>query len=142
MKKTITCILLTAGLTGYLSAQTPVQDKSDKNSGKVIRMDKQMFLDNIFDYTSGSTDWKYKGEKPAVIDFYATWCGPCQMLAPVLEDLSQQVKVVKVDVDENPQLAMAFQVSSIPTVISFRDGKGLKKSVGVVPREALLELLK
>lgn len=51
MKKTITCILLTAGLTGYLSAQTPVQDKSDKNSGKVIRMDKQMFLDNIFDYT-------------------------------------------------------------------------------------------
>ena len=61
MKKTITCILLTAGLTGYLSAQTPVQDKSDKNSGKVIRMDKQMFLDNIFDYTSGSTNWKYKG---------------------------------------------------------------------------------
>ena len=60
MKKTITCILLTAGLTGYLSAQTPVQDKSDKNSGKVIRMDKQMFLDNIFDYTSGSTNWKYK----------------------------------------------------------------------------------
>lgn len=48
MKKTITCILLTAGLTGYLSAQTPVQDKSDKNSGKVIRMDKQMFLDNIY----------------------------------------------------------------------------------------------
>ena len=64
------------------------------------------------------------------------------MLAPVLEELSQQVKVVKVDVDENPQLAMAFQVSSIPTVISFRDGKGLKKSVGVTSKEALLELLK
>ena len=81
MKKTITCILLTAGLTGYLSAQTPVQDKSDKNSGKVIRMDKQMFLDNIFDYTSGSTNWKYKGEKPAVnrihvivfFIFYSYW---------------------------------------------------------------------
>ena len=80
--------------------------------------------------------------QPVLLDFWATWCGPCQMLAPALEELSQQVKVVKVDVDENPQLAMAFQVSSIPTVISFRDGKGLKKSVGVVPREALLELLK
>lgn len=92
MKKTITCILLTAGLTGYLSAQTPVQDKSDKNSGKVIRMDKQMFLDNIFDYTSGSTNWKYKGEKPAVIDFYATWCGPCRMVAPLLKSLAKEYK--------------------------------------------------
>ena len=77
-----------------------------------------------------------------LVDFWATWCGPCQMLAPALEELSQQVKVVKVDVDENPQLAMAFQVSSIPTVVSFRDGKALKKSVGVVPGEKLLELLK
>ena len=80
-----------------------------------------------------------------LVDFWATWCGPCRMLAPILEELSGQhpeLKIVKVDVDENPQLAMAFQVSSIPTVVSFRDGKALKKSVGVVPGEKLLELLK
>ena len=76
-----------------------------------------------------------------LVDFWATWCGPCQMLAPVLEELSQQVKVVKVDVDENPQLAMAFQVASIPTVIAFRDGKVVNQSVGVVPKETLLALL-
>lgn len=79
--------------------------------------------------------------EPVLADFWAAWCGPCQMLAPVLEELARQVKVVKVDVDENPQLAMAFQVTSIPTVIAFRDGKAVRRSVGVVPGETLLELL-
>ena len=120
MKKAITCLLLAAGLTGHLSAQIPVQSQSDKNSGKVIRMDKQMFLDNIFDYTSGSTDWKYKGEKPAVIDFYATWCGPCRMVAPLkslAKEYQDQIIVYKVDTDKQKELSADMGIQSLPTII-------------------------
>lgn len=121
MKKAITCLLLAAGLTGHLSAQIPVQSQSDKNSGKVIQMDKQMFLDNIFDYTSGYTDWKYKGEKPAVIDFYATWCGPCRIVAPLLKSLAKEYKdqiiVYKVDTDKQKELSADMGIQSLPTII-------------------------
>ena len=121
MKKAITYLLLAAGLTGHLSAQIPVQSQSDKNSGKLIRMDKQMFLDNIFDYTSGSTNWKYKGEKPAVIDFYATWCGPCRIVAPLLKSLAKEYKdqiiVYKVDTDKQKELSADMGIQSLPTII-------------------------
>ena len=53
-------------------------------------MNKQMFLDKVFDYTTGATEWKYQGDKPCVIDFYATWCGPCRMVAPILKDLAKE----------------------------------------------------
>lgn len=121
MKKAITCLLLASGLTGHLSAQTPVQNRADSNEGKVIQMDKQMFLDNVFDYTTGSTDWKYKGQKPAIIDFYATWCGPCRMVAPLLKSLAKEYKdqivVYKVDTDKQKELSAAMGIQSLPTII-------------------------
>ena len=77
-----------------------------------------------------------------LVDFSADWCGPCRMLAPVLDSVADEIEIVKVNVDDLPQLAVAFQVVSIPTIIVFKDGKPVNKSIGVVDRETLLELAK
>lgn len=81
---------------------------------------------------------------PVLVDFWATWCGPCRMLAPVIAELEAEradLKVCKVDIDQNPELAQRFGVMSIPTVILFRDGKAAATSVGLMPKEKLVAAL-
>ena len=79
-----------------------------------------------------------------IVDFYADWCGPCQMLAPVLEDLEKEtsIKIVKINVDEIPDLARQLRIMSIPTLMLFKDGKFVKKELGYMPIERLREFIK
>ncbi|MBO5414642.1 MAG: thioredoxin [Bacilli bacterium] len=84
----------------------------------------------------------YKGT--VLVDFYADWCGPCKMLSPVLEEISNEtdIKICKVNVDENQALAMEYKVMSIPTLIVFKDGKKELVSVGLKSKEEILEMIK
>lgn len=87
-----------------------------------------------------------KDEKPVLVDFFATWCGPCKMLGPILDDvkkeLGEDVKIVKIDVDKNETLASKYQVRGVPTLILFKNGEQKWRQSGVLQKTEIVELIK
>ena len=110
----------------------------------VVYLTTEQFKARVFDYST-EREWKYKGNKPCVIDFYTTWCGPCKRLAPIMEELSQtycdRVVFYKVDTERERELAYAFQIQSIPQVLYVPvEGKPILLK-GLYPKESIVQII-
>lgn len=97
---------------------TPDTTNSDT---QMINLTKAGFLKDVYNFETSPKEWKYEGDKPCIVDFYATWCGPCKAMAPILEKLAKEYKgkiyIYKVDVDKEPELSGAFGIGSVPTLL-------------------------
>lgn len=107
-------------------------------------LNKKTFLEKVFDYEKNK-EWKYDGELPALIDFWAPWCGPCRMVGPILDELSEEYKekihIYKVNTDEEPELGAVFGIRSIPSLLFIPKEGQPKMAVGALPKEALIDAI-
>ena len=106
---------------------------------------KETFLSKVFNYETNK-EWKFEGDKPCVIDFYADWCGPCKMVAPVLEELSREfdgkLDIYKVNTEEEQELAAVFGIRSIPSLLFIPAEGQPQMAMGALPKETFIKALK
>lgn len=143
MKKSLFTLVIAAGLLlGFNNSQakpesnkgagTPAESVT-QNEGGTVKLTKATFLDQVWDYESSPQEWKFKGDKPALIDFYADWCGPCRKAAPILEEISKEyhgkIDVYKIDTTKERELASVFGIRGIPAFLYIpKEGKPVMMS--------------
>jgi len=147
MKK-VALILLLAGVAfASCSGQTRKNNEQNKEEKKMktIHLTKSEFLTKVVDFEKNPNEWKYLGDKPAIIDFYASWCGPCKMLAPVLEELAAEygdsIYIYKIDTEQEQELAAAFNIRSIPTLLFVPMSDAPQLAQGALPKATLKDAI-
>jgi thioredoxin len=141
--------ILTAIVAVSCSNSTETRAQDDKSvqassassveEGKTIHLNKEMFIERVMDYETNKEEWVYRGDKPAIIDFYADWCKPCKLIAPIMEELAQEYKgqiyVYKIDTQVERELASVFGIRSIPAVLFIPMEGRPQMSTGALPKE-------
>lgn len=139
MKKLI--VLLMALSTIYVAGYS---QKKAENTGTIVHLTNEQFKKMVFDYETNK-EWKYLGNKPAIIDFYASWCGPCRIMAPRLEEIAKEyagkIIVYKVDTDKEQVLSSNLGIQSLPTLVFIPQSGKPQASMGAIPKESLVKAI-
>lgn len=126
------------------------KDTKTEKTMSTIHLTKEMFLEKVMNYEKNPTEWKYEGDKPCIIDFYADWCGPCKALAPTMEEIAKEyagkIYVYKVNTEDEQELASVFGIRSIPTMFFCPMDGQPQMAMGALPKatikQAITDVLK
>jgi len=143
LNKKLIIITLTAAFAVF-SPGCGKKDNKTESSTKMEHLTAATFKEKVFNYEVNK-EWKFEGDKPVIIDFYADWCGPCKVVAPVLEDLSKEydgkVQIYKVDTDKERELASVFGIQSIPSILFIPKDGIPQMSLGALPKESFKQAI-
>lgn len=118
--------------------------KKAENTGTIVHLTNEQFKKMVFNYETNK-EWKYLGNKPAIIDFYASWCGPCRIMAPRLEEIAKEyagkIIVYKVDTDKEQLLSANLGIQSLPTLVFIPQSGKPQASMGAIPKESLVKAI-
>ena len=133
-----------AGKNSEKKSEEINQQKEVKKMG-TIHLTKAEFLSKVANYEANPTEWKYLGDKPCIIDFFASWCGPCKTIAPILEDLAKeydgQIYIYKINTEEEQELAAAFGIRSIPSILFCPMTGAPQMAQGALPKDAFKQAI-
>lgn len=148
MKKIFfTAVILVFTFAAFASAGTEKNntDKKETQKMKTIHLTKEEFLKKVANYEADPSKWVYLGDKPCLIDFYADWCGPCKVIAPILEELAEEYKdeiyIYKVNTEKEQELAAAFGIRSIPSLLFCPIGENPQMAQGALPKSAFKQAI-
>ena len=124
---------------------TTASNPKVKETAKPIDLTKETFIEKVFDYEANPQEWNYIGDKPAIVDFHADWCGPCRITSPILAELAAEyggeLYVYKINVDDEPELAHVFGARSIPMFLFIPMDEEPQVGVGALPKKSFREVI-
>lgn len=146
MKRVIILVMMFSALSLFASCKGKkdsdlITNNKEKKEMKAIHLTKEEFLKKVVNYEANPNEWKYLGDKPCIVDFYASWCGPCKMVAPILEELAGEyegeIYIYKIDTEKEEELAQAFSIRSIPTLMFIPMNGDPQITRGALPKSEL-----